>query len=141
MSTPEIRRAIEKRLAAMPGVLPTAYQNAQFTPPAPVGNGKPPPYQRLFLLPAMTDNRTVDEKLRDETGFMQVSLVYPTGNGPGAAEAMAEKIREWFPAGLELIEGGEKVRVRGTPSISSPVVESNVFTLPVSIRYRSIQKD
>ena len=133
MSDVLIRQMLEARLAAMPGGLPTVWQNKA---PSAMFNAAAP-HQKAFLLRAKNQALGLSEKSSARRGILQVTLCYPTGNGTGAAEAQAVAVQEWFPSGLVLEKNGVHVRVRGAPSIGDPI-ETSPYTIPVSISYHSI---
>ena len=133
MSLPLIRRALEKRLAALSPSMPTAWDNVEFDPAA-----NPTGYQRANLLPAATDNPTLSQVRKIERGIFQVTLFYPERAGAGDAEARAQLLRNHFPAGLVLTEGGIKVRIVRTPSVAPPMPEPGWYAVPISIRYQTI---
>ena len=127
MNIEAIRALFDARLAALAPALPTAWQDVTFTPPAAGA-----PFQRTRLIPAPTDNPTLTERLRRDRGIYQVTVSYPAGVGPGAADRRASLIQSWFPAGLVL---GAVARVRGTPAVSPPIDDPARIILAISIRY------
>ena len=134
MTIPLIRRALEKRLAMLRPAMPGAYDNASYKPVTGVA------WLRATLMPATIENPTIELLTTIERGIFAVSLFYPKGDGPAAAETAAEAVRALFPAGLVLTESGCVTRVLRTPSIAAPVVETDWFSIPVSIRYTSIHQ-
>lgn len=131
MSQQLIRRALEKRLAAMTPSLSTAWENAQFTPVSGT------PYQRVNLMPNTPDNSTQGGKMYFDRGIFQVTLCYPMGTGPNAAESKAQAVRDWFWRGLSLIEGAITVHITDTPRISPAMVDGDRFCIPVSVSYQA----
>lgn len=131
MSQPLIRKALEKRLAAMTPAVSTAYENATFTPVTGT------PYQRANLLPNTPDNSTQGAGMYFERGLFQVTLCYPQGTGPAAAEARAQLVREWFKRGTSLSEGGITVHVTDTPRIAPALIDGDRYCIAVSIAYQA----
>lgn len=129
MSMLDIRIALETRLNTMTPSLSTAWENDKFTPA--VGT----PYQRVYALPASTDNPTFGDTQSLESGIMQVSLCYPELKGSGAAITRAELIRDQFTRGLTLTSGSITVRIQNTPSISPARQEPGLYIIDVSIPY------
>lgn len=132
-SLARIKTALEARLKAMAGLLPTRWENTAFTPPA------DSPYQEVHLLPAEPENPSIlgvawSEMYR-ESGFMQVTLVYPAEGGAGSALAKAEAIRDWFPRGSSFTYGGVTAIVGRTPRIGPAMQQDERYVLPVSIPY------
>lgn len=130
MSHAAVRRALELHLAAMPGGLPTAHQNVKFTPP--LGQ----PYQRADLLPATPNNDTAGASYF-EVGVFQITLAYPLGNGPGAAEAQAGLLRQHFKRSTALTNSGVSVVVMTTPAIAQGTPAGDRFEVPVSVTFQA----
>jgi Bacteriophage related domain of unknown function len=129
MSLPAIRAALETALAGMSPALATAYENVPFEPV------QGTPHQRVYVLctePAMLE---MSGHWHREQGFMQVTLCYPLGSGPNAATARAELIRSTFYASAEFTSGGIVVRVDGTPEIAPAIIEDDLYTIPVRVRF------
>lgn len=124
-----IRAALESHLAGMTPELDTAWENVSYTPTDGV------PYQRVALLLADAENPTLGQERVIDRGIFQVSLVYPQGTGPAAAQARVTALRERFPAGLVLTSGGYSIRIERTPSGVPALQDEGRYTLPVSIRF------
>jgi hypothetical protein len=137
MTIEVIRRAFQKRLAAMSGVLSashTVYENTIYKPSAD-GSGNPIPYQKVNLLPAAPENPSIGNGHYREIGIFQVTLFYPQNTGPQAAQAMANSIQQWFYRGLSLIESGVTVIIERTPAIAPALMIDDRYVVPVSVRY------
>ena len=130
MSYLSIRSVLELRLNAMTVILPTAWENVPFTQPSTA-------FQRVYLLPADTNNPTYGDSLAMESGIFQISVCYPEGNGPADALTRAEALRAWFPRGLSLTDGNVTVRISRKPSIAPAQREPGLYVIPVSISYFS----
>lgn len=128
MSRPEIRRALEEHLDAMSPAIATAWEDQPFKPTAGT------PYQRVHLLPGIPENPTRDSFTR-ELGLFQITLFYPGGRGPGAAEARAELIRQQFPKGLNLTVGGITTVISGSMQKLRGDNDGDRWALPVRIPY------
>ena len=131
MSLLTIRRAFEKRLAAMVGALPTAYENATFTP---VVNA---PYQRVNLLPATPGNEIMGDKAYFENGLFQITALYPQGVGPAAADAYAQSLRLHFKRGTTMTESGIDVVVTDTPRVAPPLADGDRYLIPISVPFQA----
>lgn len=132
MSIITIRQVIERRLGGVDTPIPTAHENTQTT--------QSPPYQRVFLMPASTEVSGFSDHAHSvDTGFMQVSLFYPTGAGAKDAMLQAERIRARFPAGYTEVESGFQIRITKKPHIEHGAVLDGVYCLPVSIHYEAIE--
>jgi hypothetical protein len=130
MSLFDITAALEVRLAAMPGVLPTVWENTEANPPTTA-------FQQVNFLPGAPDNPAVGSGMYRELGLMQVTLLYPINSGSGAAYQMAETIRNWFPRASSYSSGGFTAIIERTAAIGPGSVQSERFVLPVSIYYFS----
>lgn len=126
-----IRQALEMHLAAMPGALPTVWQNK--TPPAALDLEKP--YQKAHLLRSGGQSVGLSEKTTVHRGILQVSLCYPTGDGTIKIETQAVALQAHFK-GRVLTRDGVKIKIRGKPEIGGPV-STSPYVVPVSIRYES----
>jgi hypothetical protein len=130
MSSVLIRTALESALAAMSPNLATAWENVPYTPVAGT------PYQRVYLLLADPAQPEIG-RMTQERGFLQVSLAYPLGEGPAAAQTRAELIRDTFYRGRSFTASGVTVTIEKTPEISPAMVEPDRYVLPVRIRFFS----
>lgn len=128
MSLLAVRRCLEEALEAMEGPIATAWENVPFTPV----DGTP--YQRVFLLAAEPDNPEMG-RFTQERGFMQISLAYPLGEGPGAALARAELIRSTFKRGSTFAASGITTTIEKTPEISPALIEDDRYVVPVRVRF------
>lgn len=128
MSAAAVRAALEVALAAMSPALATAYENANYSPV--VGT----PYQRVFVLRAAPDNPEIG-RFTIERGIMQISLYYPLGTGPAAAEARAELIRTTFYRGASFTASGVTTIIERTPEISPGRAEDDRWVVPVRVRF------
>lgn len=131
MSIVKIRAALEKHLAALTPAMPTAWENAPFAPVVGVA------HQSVHLLPNTPDDGQVGSALHFERGIAQVTLCFPLGNGPAAAEARAQLVKDTFKRGTSLLEGGITVLVTHAPSQARGMVDDGRFCVPVSIRYQA----
>ena len=130
MSQVLIAQAFEVKLAALSPALSTAFDNVDFTPV--VGE----PYQEAFLLPASPDNSSMGQKHYREVGLYQITLCYPKGTGAGAARARAELTKKHFKRGTTMENGGLKVIVIRTPTISPRFIDGDRYKLALSIYYQ-----
>lgn len=130
MSIPLTRAALETALAAMSPALATQYENVPYEPV------EGTPYQAVFLMPAEPNNPEIG-RFTQERGLLQVSLFYPLGAGPSAAEARAELIRTTFKRGTTFTASGIKTTVEKTPEIAPAMIEEDRYHVPVRIRFFS----
>lgn len=130
MSLVLIRRALEKKLALLTPALATAFENAVYSPVTGT------PYQKVNLLPATPDNSTMGSLTYMERGIFQVTLCYPVGVGPAAAETQAQLLRAHFKRGTSLAESGVTVIVTDTPRAAPALIEGDRHTIPISIAWQ-----
>lgn len=131
-----IRKAFEKRLAAMPnglGVSNTAFENTSFKPVL----GKPYQLSRLIVLPV--ENPTFGDGYNREVGFYQIVLSYPSNKGVGDITDMADKVKSYFKRGTTLNEGSDRIIVDRTPEVSSVYINDTRAEITIRVRYYSEQ--
>lgn len=131
MSTAIVRKAMEKRLALITPALATAYENVTFAPVAGT------PYQRINLLPNTPDNRVMGSAVYFERGIFQITLCYPQGTGPGAAEARAQVVRAHFKRGTSMTESGVIVLITDTPRVSPAFMDGDRYCIPISVPFQA----
>lgn len=125
---PEIRKALETRLAAIASPLSTQWENKAFTPVAET------PYQNVNLILAAPANPEMG-RLYQQQGIFQITLRYPIGPGPGAIEATAQAVRDWFYKGLQVAANGLTVTVNNTPEIGGPFNDGDRYCIPIKVRF------
>jgi hypothetical protein len=133
MSHKIIRSLYEQRLAAWAATqgLRVAYQNVSFEP----ADGET--YLAAFTLPAGTDSDTLSGDHKQYTGLFQVNAVTPAGNGPGAAEGLAEAIAAQFPLYLRLSQD-EFTAIVMTPVEPGPGISDDLtYTVSARFQYRA----
>jgi hypothetical protein len=135
MTHKTIRSIYESRLAdwatAQSPALRIAYEGVAFTPNA------DETYFRAYTLPAGTSSNTLAGDHHAYTGVFQVSVVTPSGTGPGKAEALVDELAELFPIYLRLQRGDFEVIVL-TPVEPSPgIAEGTNYTVATSFQYRA----
>lgn len=125
---PDIRKALETRLAAIAAPLATQWENKTFVPVAGT------PYQNVNLLLAEPLNLEMGG-MYQQSGYMQVTLRYSIGDGPALAEVRAQAIRDWFYKGLQVAANGITVTINKTPSIVNPFNDGDRYCIPVKVRF------
>lgn len=131
MSTVLIRQALEVALNAITPAIATAFENANFKPPA-----ESVPYQIVHVLFARPDNREIGRS-HQELGYLQVKLMYPIRTGSLAAMTRAELLRTTFYRGSSFTSGGVVVNITDTPEITPGEIEESRYSVIVKIRFRS----
>jgi hypothetical protein len=131
MSLPQIRRALEKHLAALTPGVPTAWDNVSFSPPA---DGSV--YQEARFVP--NDPITpMDTLTFIEQGFLQVALFYPQGKGPRDAENRVDALRTHFRRGTTLVEDGVSTIITRVPTVAAAVPADGQWRVPVTIYWQA----
>lgn len=129
MSQVTIKSLLEKALNALSVGLDTAFENVPFSPT----NGVP--HQRVFILPSQTQNPTMGDGFKRESGVMQVTLCYPSNAGAGAALERAEALRLGFKRGTTFTQGTLRVLIDSSPYVSQGASDGAWYMVPVSIPY------
>ena len=124
-----IKRAFEKKLAAMTPALSTAYESVSFTPVAGTA------YQRVQLMPRRPENPTMGDAYYREVGEFQVFLCYPSNKGLAEALARAELVQQHFARGTTLVEGAYEINIMRTPQITGNAIVADRIIVPVIIQY------
>jgi uncharacterized protein DUF4128 len=132
VSNDNIKLALERALAQVPGALPetqTQRENVAFEPQANLE------YWRVTFFFIKPQNPTFGDGLYVQTGYMQVLLCWPEGVGTGAPIALAEAIRTRFKRGLSFVANSVTTTIDGTPEISNGRVESDRYCVPIRVRF------
>ena len=129
MAILNIKRAFEKKLAAMSPAISTAYESVSFT--AVPGT----PYQRTQLLPRRPENPTMGDGYYREVGEFQIFLAYPANKGAAEVLARAELVQQHFARGTTLVEGAHEINIMRTPQIAGNIIVSDRIIVPVIIQY------
>lgn len=131
MSLALVRAALEKRLAALSPPIDIAFENMAFEPV--VGT----PYQKANLLRASPDNAVMGSGMFEEIGIFQVTLLYPENTGPGAADARAQLVRDWFKRGMSFTEGGITTLINRTAYVHPGRSDGDRWSVPVDVRWHA----
>lgn len=119
MSQNAIRDALEGALDAIAPALDTVHGNEAYTPIT----GRP--YQEVHVMFATPSNPTMGDGFYQELGVLQVTLLYPPGEGSAAAAARAGLIRQALKRGSTFAAGGITVQIDKTPEVSGGVVDGD----------------
>lgn len=132
MSLPRIAELLETHLhkwASAKG-LPIATDNVSFDTP----DG---PYLRSHVMPATNDVIDLAGKLVVYSGVYQVNICTPVGRGKSTAFSLAEDLVNHFAVNTVLTDGEFSCYIDEIPSASSGITNDRVYTVPVSMGYRS----
>lgn len=130
MSQALIRRAFEAALDtwATANSVTVAWENIEFAQPEGA-------YVRAYLLPAATTSADYGRVNRREVGIFQVTIVMPTGTGPGAAETLIASLSTAFPPATALTVSTFKVWITEPLSTGPAIQELDRYTIPCSLPY------
>lgn len=106
--------------------VPVSWEGIAFTKPL---NGV---FIQPFILPAQTQNPTVDGNRTRELGILHINCWSPDGIGMGRVEDLANSIVAAFP----ILPKVGTVSIERTPSKQTPMVADGWRILPVVIYYR-----
>lgn len=125
-----IRRGLETALKtyADANSLTVAWENVEFTQP----DGA---YLRAFVLPGDTFSDDLGRVGRTYAGIFQVSVVCPTGTGPGAAEAIVAGIAAAFPPASPITVSTLTLWITQPLSQAAAIQERDRFVIPCSLPY------
>ena len=133
MKTTEILALLESKLLAMPGVLPTAFENVTFTPPATA-------YQACYHLLNSPVDMGLEGTLTEKRGILQITLRYPESKGRQQAGVMADQIEAHFKA-PQILQGADfRIELNKTPSIASGSLDEGRWCVPISIYWRAFPR-
>lgn len=131
MSETNLRAALDKHLATMPGALPIAWENKGLDQANIM-------YLSQFLLPAETLSVGVAQGDSDVlAGIYQVTVNVPKGGGKADYLAETEKVKARFPRSSILNYGGTRIVIHKVWS-NGALEDANFYRVPISIRYRAI---
>ena len=132
-----IFKALTDRLLAMPEVLPVAAPNIVF-PPA--GQQTPAKYLRLAFLPNQTRQVTVGDDPQQKRGLIQVSVVWPVGQGIIAALDVADQVIDHFK-NQTLFASGVRITISSEPWAAGPLQDGDRVQVPVTIPYIAFEPE
>ena len=132
MKLTEIKALLEQKLLAMPGALPTAFENVTFKPP----DG---PYQACHHLVNKPVDHGISVDMTEERGILQVTLRYPEGKGRQLADAMVDQIKVHFKPPARIIGSDFRIELNKTVYASSGMSDEGRWCIPVSIFWRAFQ--
>lgn len=129
MSLPDLKKALNNRLASLLPALQTEWSNNQYTPK------EGTPWQRATV--RLDPNHALglsEGSGRRWSGEYYIVLFYPRNIGSGSADQRAQAILEHFPRGLNLVVSSMTV-VCLEPSVMTGVDEPSWYRLPVKVPF------
>lgn len=70
-----------------------------------------------------------------DQGLLQITVVWPEGQGIIKATQAADAVMAHFPKGLKLFSGTACVRISGEPWAAAPLMDASWTETPVTIPY------
>lgn len=111
--------------------LPVAMPDVSFNPPS---DGR---YLRVDLF----SNAPFWEGLtsgRIDQGLLQISIVWPKGQGIIAPRRAAKAVMDHFPKGLRLFGPATRVTVNREPWAASPIMDDSETLTPITIPWTAV---
>lgn len=130
---PDIAAALAARLGEWADAegIPVAWENVPFTPPS---DGL---YLAVHDMPATPRTLDLGLRCRIYSGVYQINVVAPVGIGRTDVVALADRVAELFPEGLEIAGKDFTCWISSAPGIFRGVPTPVSYTVPVSLNYRA----
>lgn len=104
-----------------------------------VSNQPKLPYQSVFLTTSTSETQGIaDRPLATETGFLQITLFYPIGQGTANIEQRAERIRQHY-FGRSLIYENVQIIINHPPLVGGVYLVDEKLALPITINYSAYE--
>jgi len=114
-------------LLALSPALPVAYPDIQFNPPATA-------YLKVYYIPNGTQRICITPGSPNRyQGILQVTVVFPAGQGAVKPNDVAGQIASHFAEGTQLQTAAGPVRIDKRPSVERPMQDTDRIQIPVSI--------
>lgn len=68
-----------------------------------------------------------------DQGFLQVTVVWPRGDGLIRAHQTVDIVKDYFPKGLVLNEGSARVKISSDPWNAAPISDEHELRIPITI--------
>lgn len=123
-------------MATQGPALPVAMPDVAFQPPVD-GQGGTLPYLRIDLF----SNAPFWEGLasgRIDQGLLQVTVVWPEGEGIVVGRRAAADVMAHFPKGLRLFGPATRVSINKEPWAASPITEESETLTPITISWTAV---
>jgi len=126
----DIRGALVTKLAAVSGIPALADEGDTYSPV--VGT----PFVEYVNAPSQSRPVTMGgDHLKLHQGIFHVAVVYPTKSGIGAAETMADAIKEAFPVDVSTItQNSITVRIRYAERLGA-ITQTDWVRIPIEIKW------
>ncbi|WP_337678114.1 phage tail terminator-like protein [Rodentibacter pneumotropicus] len=126
----KVRSILQTHLADL-GEFNTAWEG--------INNSPKLPYQTVWLTISTAQTGAISSKPHSkETGFMQVTLHYPAGNGTQDIEERASQIRKHF-YGQSFIQENVQVVILSPPLIGGIFLSDDKLALPITINFTAYE--
>lgn len=132
-----IFRALVEHLKTLPVLLPIAGQNVGF-PQA--GQQKPAKHLSITFMPNRTRQITMGPDPQQKIGILQVSVMWPKGQGIEDALMVSDNIINHFKNQV-LIASGVRITINSEPWAAPPLQDVDRLNVPVSIPYIAFEQE
>jgi hypothetical protein len=114
-------------LLSLTPVLPIAYPDVPFTPPSTA-------YLKVYYIPNGTERICITPGSPNRyQGILQVTVVFPAGQGAVKPNDVAGQIANHFAEGTQLQTAAGPIRIDKRPSVERPMQDTDRIQIPVSI--------
>jgi hypothetical protein len=97
------------------------------------------PFQQVWLNTSTSETGAIGEQPKaKESGFLQITLYFPLGQGTGEMEDRATALQAYF-YGAVWVENGVQVMITAPPLIAGVQRLDNLLALPITINYTAHQ--
>ncbi len=132
MSITAIETALEERLLTLENPPPIAWEDVAFEPTT--GHG----YLRIHHLHNHPRDLYLEGGPAELVGILQVTVVWPAGQGKVEAKLVAEQVAELFAPVQSLDAGNHRIELTRTPAIAGGMPDEGWYSVPVSINWRAM---
>lgn len=126
MAIIQVKRAAERKLAALTPTVPTAWEGVSFTPTDTL-------YQRVQFTVQTPDDPVLGTGFYRERMTMQVFIVGAANKGTSEVITRAELVRNHFKKGTVFTEDNVHIHVLRTPQVAGTSIASDRIICPVLI--------
>lgn len=126
MAIIQVKRAAERKLAALTPSIPIAWEGVSFNPPATI-------YQRVQFTIQTPDDPVLGTGFYRERVTMQVFIVGAANKGTSEVITRAELVRDYFKKGTVFTEDNVHIHVLRTPQVAGTSIASDRIICPVLI--------
>ena len=131
MSIVAIEAALERHLQTLVSPPPIAWEDLVFEPTT--GQG----YLRVHHMHNHPRDLYLEGGPAELPGILQVTVVWPSGQGKVEAKQWAERVAALFAPVQSLEAGSHRIELTQTPAITGGMPDEGWYLVPVSISWRA----